>query len=303
MNWFIIALITPIAHAAVNHIDKHLLSKYFKGGEVGALVLFSALFAIVGMPVAWLVDPNVLVFSARDISLLMINGLLLVVGFICYFYALNEDEASIVAPLFQVIPVLSFILGYVVLGETLSGTQALGGLIVILGAVFLSLELRGGVRLKQKVFWLMMASSLMYAVNGVLFKFVTEDLQRFWPALFWDFSGKVVFGVIIFLTIASYRKQFLAVLRENKAVVLGLNGLNEILGIIGEGALVFAILLAPVALVQVVSGFQPAFVFLFGVLLTLFFPGFVRESFSKWHLVQKIVGIVIIIEGTIFLSL
>jgi len=30
MTWFWIALITPLAHAAVNHIDKHLIPKYSK---------------------------------------------------------------------------------------------------------------------------------------------------------------------------------------------------------------------------------------------------------------------------------
>ena len=118
----------------------------------------------------------------------------------------------------------------------------------------------------------MLGSSALYAINGILFKFVAETQQRFWPSLFWDFSGKVVFGVLIFLAIKSYRRQFLSVLKDNRLSILSLNALNEILGVVGEGALVFAVLLAPVALVQVVSGFQPAFVFLYGVILTLFFP-------------------------------
>lgn len=38
MNWFLIALIPPTVWAATHHFDKYLLSKYFKGGGVGALL-------------------------------------------------------------------------------------------------------------------------------------------------------------------------------------------------------------------------------------------------------------------------
>ncbi len=303
MNWFIIALITPIAHAAVNHIDKHLISKYLHGSQVGSLVLFSALFAVFALPIIPFIDPTVFSISFPDAILLMINGLILVLAYIYYFYALEQDEASFVAPMFQLIPIFGFILGYYFLGEKLSTLEIIGSAIVVFGAVILSLELLGSrLKIKTSVIFLMAGASLLYAINAVLFKFVAEDLQRFWPSLFWDFAGKVVFGIIIFLTIKSYRNQFLAVLKENRASILALNSVNEVLAIVGEAALVYAVLLAPVALVQVVSGFQPMFVFFFGILLTLFLPRFGQESLAKKHLIQKFVGIAIIIVGTILIN-
>jgi drug/metabolite transporter (DMT)-like permease len=147
----------------------------------------------------------------------------------------------------------------------------------------------------------MSLSSLCYAINGALFKFVTEEQQNFLPALFWDFLGKVILGILIFLFIRGYRESFLAVVRKNGPTGLALNSLNEILGIIGEAAFVFAMLLAPVALVQVVSGFQPVFIFIYGVLLTLFFPKIANESLGKKDLAQKIIGIAIIVVGTLLI--
>ncbi len=303
MSWFLVALITPIAHAAVNHIDKYLLSKYLKNGQVGSLVLFSALFAFVALPVIALIDPTVFAISIRDMGILMINGLLLVLAYIFYFYALDADETSIVAPLFQLVPVFGFILGYAVLGEHLTKNQLAGSIIVICGAILLSLNFsHSRVSVKRKVILFMTASSILYAINGVLFKFIAEDVQRFWPSLFWDFAGKGVFGVIIFLTIASYRNQFLKVLQENRTSILALNSLNELLAMIGEGAGVFAILLAPVALVQVVGGFQPFFVLIFGIALTLLFPRLAQESLAKKDMFQKIAGICAIVLGTVIIS-
>jgi len=304
MNWFWIALITPLAHAAVNHIDKHLISKYLKGGEVGSLVLFSALFAVFALPIIAIIDHGVFSINGRDVVILMINGGLLVLAYICYFYALAKDEASFVAPLFQMVPVLGFILGYAILGETLTLFEIIGSLIVICGAIILSLDLsEGAVGLKKTVILFMFGSSALYAINGILFKFVAETQQRFWPSLFWDFLGKVAFGILIFMFIGSYRRQFIAVLKENRFSILALNSLNEVLAIFGEGALVFATLLAPVVLVQVVSGFQPMFVFIYGVILTLFFPSLGKESLSKKHILQKIVGVFVIMGGSILINI
>ena len=304
MNWLLIALITPLAMAAVNHLDKFLISKYMKGDEVGALVLFSSLFAIVALPIVAWIEPAVFSVSLIDALLLMVNGALIVLAYICYFYALNQDETSIVVPLFQLIPLFGFALSYFFLGETLSRAQSAGSLIVISGALLLSLSFANQrLSLKKGVLFLMVGSSLLYAISAVLFKFVAVSQQRFWPSLFWDFLGKLVAGLVIFFTISSYRRQFLGVLRENKKTILALNSLNEILGIVGEAAFALATLLAPVALVQVVGGFQPMFVFLYGIVLTLLFPGLVKESLASKDLAQKTIGIATIILGTVILSL
>lgn len=64
----------------------------------------------------------------------------------------------------------------------------------------------------------------------------------------------------------------------------------------------FATLLAPLALVWVVNGFQPFFVLLYGVIITLFFPKFGTESLLKKHLVQKVVAILIMFVGVLLLN-
>lgn len=304
MNWFFIALIPPILDATVNHIDKHLLSRYLKGGSAGSFVLFSVLLTIVILPfVAILNWQEVLAIGVLDRILLAVNGAVLVLATIFYFYAMNEHEASVVAPFFQLVPVLTFALAYFVLEETLTFHELAGSLVVILGALVLSLNLVGkGVRIKQKLVFFMLVSSLFFAVNGVLFKYVTESAQAFWPSLFWDLVGKIIIGVFIFLFIKSYRNQFLVMLKENKAPTLLFSGLNEVLVLISQVVLLWVVLLAPVTLVQVLGGVQPVFVFLIGVLITKFLPSFSQESLSRRDLVQKVVGIVIVVIGAVIVN-
>jgi drug/metabolite transporter (DMT)-like permease len=304
MNWIFIALVSPLAHAVVNHLDKYLISRYVKGGSVGTLILFSALFAVVALPVIVLLEPAVFhSVTIQQAIVLMINGALLVVAIMFYLYALEDEEASYVVPFFQLVPVIGFILGYFLLRETLITQQIMGALLIVAGGVVLSLELVGGrYRLKTKLVLLMLGSSFFYAINAVIFKWIAVD-QGFLNSLFWDLLGKFLFGVVLFFCVRSYREAFFNLLAHNKMTIISLNAINEVIALVGEAALVLAVLYAPVALVQSVGGLQPAFVFVLGIVITLLFPKFGKESLERKLLIQKIVGIVIMTVGVYFIEL
>ena len=144
-------------------------------------------------------------------------------------------------------------------------------------------------------------SSFCYALNSVIFKMIAID-TGFRNSLFWGLLGQVILGIIIFALVTRYRNEFLRVIRENTKVVLGLNFLNGFIILIGDIAFSYATLLAPIALVLVIGGFQPLFVFIFGIVLTLFMPNFISESLRKRALVQKFIGIAVIVGGSILLS-
>ncbi len=302
MNWFLIALVTPFLDGALSHIDKHLLSKYFKSKGAGALLIFSSLIGMFVFPVIYLFQPNVINIEYKQAILLIVNGFLGALLFLPYFYALEKDEASIVLPLYQTEPIFGYILAYFVLGETLTITQISASLLIIIGAVFLALDLsEKKPKFKKDIFWLITASSFLYAFTRLIFKFVAIK-GSFWTTIFWQYVGLGIAGVLIYMLVTPYRKQFLTVLKINKLPVLGLNMLSEIIHVGSTFALHFATLLAPLALVQVVVGFQPFFVFVFGVLITLFLPKFGTESMIRKHLIQKIIAIAIMFAGTILLK-
>jgi len=301
--WFWIALVAPISHALTNHIDKHLIDKYLKGGEVGSLVLFSSILAVMALPVAYLFDPSVFSVAPVDALLLIFNGALIIIAYIFYFYALQERETSLVMPLAQLVPVFSFILGYTMFGETLTMIQIVGSLIIMAGSILLSLEFGDRVKPSYKMIFYMSLVCLFYAISGVLFKFVAVSEDRFWQAAFWDFVGKALVGLLIFAFVASYRRSFIQVLKSNSIPLLSWNVVNEILATIGELALLYAVLLAPVAMVQVVAGSQPIFVFLLGVIFTLLWPSFVSEDLSRHSLIQKIAGTAVVVAGTVLINL
>ncbi|MFO0704825.1 MAG: EamA family transporter [Candidatus Andersenbacteria bacterium] len=302
MNWLLLAVIPPLLYAVVNHFDKYLVQRYFKGASVGAVLIFSALIGIfVAIPIGIFV-PEVFDLPARHSALIVANGFLYLLASLPYFYALSKDEASVVVPVFQLVPFFILLFAFIFLGETISLNGLLGGAVVVLGAVLISLELsHKKAKFKQSVFWLMVLSSSLFALNFVLFKNLNID-STFWITNFWEYVGFVLFAAFALVCIPPYRRQFFSVFKQNKKTVLALNGINEIIAVAAKASFNFASLLAPVALVSFVGGLQPLFVFLIGIALTLFFPKISKENIDARHLIQKIVAILVILVGVWMLS-
>lgn len=302
MNWFLIALVAPFFWAITNHIDKYLINRYFRSGGVGALMIFSAIIGIVLLPIIYLIEPDVIYLKTSFAIFMILNGILYVVGLLPYFYALAEDEASIVVPLFQLIPFFGYLLALVVLNESLTLLQIIASLLVLSGAILISLDYnKEKNKFKVKVFWLMVLSSFLVALNGLIFKFIAIG-ENFWITSFWEYVGFSITGIILLTFIKSYRNQFFFIFKNNRLAVLSINGTNEILNIIAKMVMNFATILAPLALVWVVNGFQPFFVFILGIILTVFSPALGKESMLKKHLMQKFATIVIMFIGVYFLN-
>lgn len=304
--WIFPALLSPIFAALCNHIDKALLSRYFKAGGAGALVIFSA---CIGFPIALLISvfySGIWAIEPTSVAILIVNGMIYMAGIVPYLYALMEDEASIVSPLSQMISPISLILGLLFLKETIVSEQVIGGCIVMIGAVLLSLKVgnRGKRRfsIKKRVVGLMFIASFFVALNGLLFKTVAIHAS-FWTTAFWEYVGVMVFGLLAFCFVPSYRHQFLDVLKENKLSILSINAINEVFAVIAKLTLHFATLLAPLAAVfWIAEGFQPVFVLLFGIILTLFFPKIAREEIKRSSLIQKVGAITAMLIGTYLLT-
>jgi drug/metabolite transporter (DMT)-like permease len=301
MNWFWIALIAPIVWAASNHVDKYLLNRYVQKSNLGVLVVATSFVSLLLLPLLGIFVPGVFSISLGNAGLLLIAGALFLVYLFPYFSALHQDEASVVVPLYQIIPVFSYILAFIFLKEVLSLVQVIGSLIIIFSAIGLSLDFDTKIKLKKSVFWPIFFSALLVSIGTLLFKLVALE-EGFWISMFWQILGTAVTG-FSFLLITKFRSEFMRVLRLGRAKFLSMGILSEGLGYIGGFAISFATLLAPLALVQVVNGFQPVFVFFFGVLLTWFFPRIAKEDLSKKLLLQKILFISIMFVGTYLISL
>jgi drug/metabolite transporter (DMT)-like permease len=302
MHWLIFALVAPLLWATVNHIDKYLLEKHFKSDGVGALILYSSLFAVIMLPVAYLIEPSLLLIDLKTILMLLLVGVITGFSIYAYLVALRMQEVSLIMPIFQTIPVFGFILGFFFLGELLTTTQMIAGAIIVFGAIIISLEIEEEERLRfrWKPLVLVLTSAILFALHDTLFKGLALE-TNFWTTVFWSNLGLLLFGVVIFISSRADRKAFLTTLRSQPVSIISLNFGSETATMIGNLTLSYATLLAPLALVEVVASYQPVFVFILGVIFTLFLPKFATERIKLRHLLHKGLAIGIMLIGTLLL--
>ena len=302
MTWFFIALIGPFMYALTNHIDKILLEKYFKNNGVGTIILFSSIFSVVVLPFLFFIDKTVLDVGGLQIIVLLIVGILGALVLWCYLLALKNEEVSVAIVFYQLMPVFGYILSYFILGETLTKLQIVAMVIVILGTAIISFEIdaENKFKLRRKTILPMLAAAFFWALGGVLFKLVALE-ENVWRSFFWENVGLLVVGIIIFIFIRSYRKNFLLAMRNNSKKILSLNALNESFYILGNFAFAYAYMLAPIALVLLTDSFQSVFALMIGVFLTVFFPKIATEKIQAKHIWPKIIAICITGIGTYLL--
>jgi len=269
---------------------------------VGTLMLFSSLLSIFALPVFYVLDPTILDVNGWNMAILFMVGVLNMLVLLCYFIALSEDEASIVVVFYQLVPVFGYILGYFILDESLTHLQIIAMAIIILGTTIISFEIdaENKFKLKKSTAFYMTLAALLWGLESTLFKAAAleENVIR---SLFWEHIALVGVGICIFVFMKSHRRHFVTVFKENSGKVIGFNFLNEALYMGGNAAVAFALVLAPVALVLLTNSFQPIFVLLIGVLLTLFFPKVSVEKIHAYHLWQKLIAILITGIGTYML--
>jgi drug/metabolite transporter (DMT)-like permease len=301
MSWLAFALSGPVLWAISTHLDKYLVERYFKHTDVAVLLVFTALMGLVMMPAIAILDPTVLARDATSIALMSLSGLLYMGGIFFYLQALQHHEASVVAPFFQSSPLFGYTLGYVVLGETLTATQLTGGALIVGGVLFVSI---GSGPKRERFRWrlaaLMLTCGFVLSLSTLIFKIFAVH-EEFWATTFWMFAGEALFGVG-FLCIAGYRAQFLRLLRENSGALIGINASNELINLGGALGNRYALIFAPLSIVQAIGSTTTLFVFLIGVTLTLLFPAFSREDISARELAQKGAAAVLVAIGVALVS-
>ena len=139
MSWLVFALAGPVLWAISVHLDKYLVERFFKDSDVAVLLVFTASVGLLFLPFIWFYEPNVTAPGAASIAVIMASGVLYMGAMLLYLRALQTEEASVVAPFFQTSPLFGYGLAYLVLGETLSGRQMIGGVLIITGALIVSL--------------------------------------------------------------------------------------------------------------------------------------------------------------------
>jgi len=298
MTWILLALLGPLLWAGSNIFDKYALDKVSRGSYD---FLF---FGTIGSFLVTIL--TLVVFGLEQISLIafvpIIAGFFLQYSYLFYSYALQREDASYIVPLYITYSVVVLILSPL-FGETVTKLQLVSFTIVFLGALVLSLEKLSLELFKYRKGALLMVPAIVLISFYVLFINQSLKILSFTDTFIYDLIGFSLAGISLML-IPKWRKEIISGLRTAKIRKYSLFLINDTLDMSGHLVYKYALLLAPSAsLVAVLGGIQPFYVLILGALFTIFFPKIVTENITRDEVIQKVIGVTIIIMGIAVLSL
>jgi uncharacterized membrane protein len=230
----------------------------------------------------------------------LLAGMLDVWALLFYYRALALEEASRVAPLIQFLPVFVLIFSFFTIGEHLTQIQIIGFILVVSGGILVSLRKGRVLPVLSPAFFLILTSTIIWAVAAILFKVVYLS-TNFVDGFLLIRSGAFLGVLPVFLL-----HEFRSGVSENvkrlsqraKTLVIG----NEMIGLLGFASFNFAISLAAVSLVSAMAGIQPLLVLIYAIILSIWFPSILKEEIKGSALLIKFISIIMIIAGVFILS-
>lgn len=293
-----LALCAAVMWSLNNILDKVLVQRFGANGGVRALVVVSALFPVVMLPIC--LFNGAVHLSMWPILILLLSGVTQIAWIWLYMIALHKADVTIVMPLMALSPVAAWVLGAVLLAELPQIVDTLACAVIVCGAVVLTYEFQRR-RLNFSLLILVASASALVAATNALFKLGVRDDDAYWGGLYWQSIGTVLFGLLLSLGSAKVRNELRDFFADNATLGIGINGANESITLIGNALFSQAILYGQIAIIQSMEALQPVFVFIMGVTLTRIAPRYITEDLTTGATIKKLVGIGIICAGTVVL--
>jgi len=293
MSWVLFSILAALIWAVVNVVDKYILSKWVKNPIVPVMIL-----GVVGLV------SSLLVFLFRgfaelsfiNILLALVSGIFYILTVIFYFKAVKIEEVSRIIPLFYLTTLFVLIFATIFLGETFTLIKYLGIFLLIIGAILISSK--GLMKISfGKAFWFMILASLSIAINQVITKYLLS-FADFWTIFSYTRIGSMFALIPIFYFSFS---DLISTVRKHGKKVIGVISLNESLNIVGVLLITIATSIGYVTLVNALSSVQPFFVLSFAVILSIFYPKFLKEEIGKSTILLKLVAMTIMFLGALLI--
>ncbi|MBM3945121.1 MAG: hypothetical protein FJ317_06485, partial [SAR202 cluster bacterium] len=276
MSWVFLAIVSAGALGTMNTIEKVLATKYLPDSStLIAWFGFSQIVFIIPFVILFPLDEGTPALRALSV---VASGFMFGLGFSIVLYVIRTAEASRAFPIFNTSPIFVALYSVVILGRHLDAVKWGAIVLTILGAVLITLDVRGGTRFKlDRSFFLLMFAAILVAGDFLFASYGLEDInptQGLWLQRL---------GALLPLAIWWNRrtfKNFVASLRSPK--VLGLAVTSElVLGAVSQLALLAALETGPVSLVSAILATTPVWIFVFSTVISTPFIGILNEVVER----------------------
>jgi len=296
--WIAAAIASAATTGVVSIFDSHLISRRMPGLAT-FLIPVGAIHLVVGLVVFGLF-PLPEGVGATTLAVAVGSSIVRVAGVLVMLRTMRSEEVSRIMPVTNTFPIFVALLAVPVLGEELGWTRWLAIIITVGGAVLISLRSdagQKGLRFRTS-FAALMASSVLLGAANTGSKYAMEHIS------FWSMYGINAICLGLLSLLVSVRPSTLRDIRDmaDRNMALGLITFNECLAVVGFILSFWAIEQGPVSLVSTILGTRPAFVFVYAVAVSRFFPRVLNERLSRGTVITKVVSIGLIIGGVTLLT-
>lgn len=300
MLWIFIALIPPFLWSISCIIDEYIAKQNKRLGGINYVILATAVGTIPGLALL-LWDPSMLRLGWEINYMLSLLGVFYSLSFWPYIVALKEDGAGLVVPLYQILPLFIFIFAWLFLGETISPTQCIGALIIIISSFVFVMDGIRGVRLRP--FILMIMSCTMLAGYVVITRHFTEQIDWLY-ILTWNLVGSGGIAILFIMFHNPTRLAMLCTLKRTGIATCSLFSAQSLLDILAQAFWILALSLAPAAgLVQTLNSVQPFYIMVLSLIACKFLPDIYAPPPNKYVILQRIICFLFISLGIAMISL
>ncbi len=274
-------------------MDSHLISK-----RLPSFQAFMAPIGVVHSAVGVVIFTINWIPAGTDGTTVLIafaSGIIRVGGAMAMLRTLRSEEVSRVMPVVNTFPIFVAILAVPFLGETLGWLQWLAIFMTVAGAMMISVHRRShghGVRLRRSFARLVIAS-LLFGIANTMAKYALDDLS------FWTFYGINAISLGGMFALFSLRGRVFRELRDmaKRRSTLALLGVNELAALTGFLLSFWAMERGPISQVSTILATRPAFVFIFALGLSRFYPAALNEQMDRRAVAMKMTSIALVIGG------
>lgn len=293
VDWTSIAILSAATFAWVNVVDSHLLSKRMPGLRAFMLPL-GIIYLIYGLLLFYLF-PLPEGISLWLVLVALASGTLRTAAAIIMLYGLQKEEVSRVIPVAFTYPIFVAIIAVPLLGEALGYLQWLAIIIVVAGAVILSIRQSpfGSTIWLGKLFFLLFGSSLFFAMADITSKYVLAYISP------WNMFSLNAFCLSAIFLLISFRPHVISQLSNMKQRnrTLALLTFNETVTPVGIMLFYWALESGPVSLVSTIVSSRPIFVVIFALILRRVLPRFLVWQPGKGMLALRLIATAMIVGG------
>ena len=293
IDWVSTAVLSAAVLGLVNIIDSHLISRRMP--SLRAFLLPVAIIHLIYSSVLFCLFPLPDGTGMWPIVVAVASAIFRTGGVTIMLYSLKKEEVSRVIPVVYIYPIFVAIMAAPLLGETLYYLQWLAIIIVVAGAVMVSVKRSpdGSATWLGKPLLLLLGSSLLFAMADIASKYALAYIS------FWNMFWLSAFCMSGFFLLASLRPHIIRQLgnmkQRNSAIAL--LALNETLAPVGIVLSFWAMKMGPVSLVSTILSSRPIFVVIYALILSRVSPMFLEWQRGKGMLALRLIAITMIVSG------